>query len=232
MGYFILAGCTAIATLLSFLQYKEISGDGINVSAYSDYLEWSERLLLLQIPVSLYTHIAFMAWMSRSYNNLDKLGVKLRYHPSMAVGGWLIPLVNFFVPPAIAGEIWRKTRAVYTPKEEPKPVVRNEGEPKEENESTPVGMWWFFNLLGIAIIIFGVYAMKADGFGSRWDSQEKLLVLTMAANGCFIVSMLTAADILKQMSSAEKLMFEHVEKQLESGLPVIPENMEAPAEKV
>jgi hypothetical protein len=226
IGYFVLAGCTVIGTILSFLQYKEISGDGINVTAFSDYVDWSERLLFLQIPVSLYTHIAFMAWMHRSYGNLGKLGVKLRFHPSMAVVGWFIPLVNLFCPPTIAGEIWRKTRAVYTVKEETEQVVRNEGEPREENESTPVGMWWFFNLLGAAVLIFGVYATTTGDFGSRWDSQEKLLVLTMAANGCFLVSMLTAADILKQMTSAEKVMFAHVEKQLESGLPVIPEHLE------
>lgn len=228
MGYFILAGLTSLGTILCFLQYREISGDGINVSAYSDYLEWSEYLLFLNIPVSLYAHIAFMAWMYRSYSNLGKLGVKLRFHPSIAVSGWFIPLFNLFYPPMIAGETWRKTRAVYTVKEKATPVVRNEGEPREENESTPVGMWWFFNLLGVAILVFGIYAMSADGFGSRWDSQERLLVLTMAANGCFIISMLTAADMLKQMISAEKLMFEHVERQLENGLPMIPEHLEAP----
>jgi len=56
------------------------------------------------------TAIAFFIWIHGAYRNLVLLGVPdLTYSPAWAVGGFRVPVLNFFRPFQVMCEIWQKS---------------------------------------------------------------------------------------------------------------------------
>ncbi|MDJ0923006.1 MAG: DUF4328 domain-containing protein [Acidimicrobiia bacterium] len=61
--------------------------------------------------VNLVLIVTFVVWFWRAYGNLRALGRETRRKPGWAIGGWLIPIGNFFIPYGIGAEIWKKCAA-------------------------------------------------------------------------------------------------------------------------
>src|SRR5688500_18385306 len=53
--------------------------------------------------------LAFLAWFSRAYTNLWRLGERsdLGWPPAWALWGWLIPGFNLALPPLLMASVWR-----------------------------------------------------------------------------------------------------------------------------
>ncbi len=61
----------------------------------------------LEFSVGALTGLVFLIWFHRCYRNLASLHVEgTKYSTWWAVGGWLIPIWNFFRPYQVAREIW------------------------------------------------------------------------------------------------------------------------------
>lgn len=57
---------------------------------------------------SLGTGIAFAVWTLRVYSNLEPLGAdQPRYGKGWAIGGWLVPVLNYWRPKQIVNDAWR-----------------------------------------------------------------------------------------------------------------------------
>lgn len=65
---------------------------------------------IIQIVVFCVTALIFVIWFRRMHVNLRAFGEDRTAHSDgWAVGGWLIPIVNFFRPKEIADDIWRRS---------------------------------------------------------------------------------------------------------------------------
>jgi hypothetical protein len=62
-----------------------------------------------QTIVLVATAIAFLAWLSRSVDNIERLtGEKGRFTPNWSIGWWFIPFANLVVPYQIVADLYRR----------------------------------------------------------------------------------------------------------------------------
>jgi hypothetical protein len=100
--------------------------------------------------------VLFIVWFFRAYRNLVRFGASdLRYAPGWTIGGWFIPIFNFFRPKAIANDIWKGS------------AKAEEGEIEGWHEaplSSLVNWWWG---VWIAAVVIGV-----GGFGGNASDKS------------------------------------------------------------
>ncbi|MET7639387.1 protein kinase [Streptomyces sp. NPDC005438] len=79
-----------------------------NVRGYAGWKDGTDvlRALILVAEVAVIT--SWVVWFRRLYINAEVLGSgqQLRHSSAMAVGGWFIPVVAFFLPKQMANDIW------------------------------------------------------------------------------------------------------------------------------
>ncbi|MDG9706691.1 DUF4328 domain-containing protein [Streptomyces sp. DH10] len=125
--------------------------------------------------------VLFVAWFFWTRRNTGLLAPdRFRRGPGWAIGGWLIPLANFWLPYRIAVDMWGAAS--------PLPA---DGEPYRAG-IWPVNLWW--GLL-VSSSLYGLYAE------SRYESAETLTE-TRAA-----VMQYMAADVLDLAAAVAAVYF-------------------------
>ena len=108
----------------------------------SDAVRWEDNFLAasgLLGGVNIILATSFIFWFWRAYSNLAALGKPTRRRPGWAIGAWVVPIANFFIPYQIGSEIWRKSLS-------DTPGVDTVGDGNIE----PVISWWaLFLLMGL-----------------------------------------------------------------------------------
>lgn len=52
--------------------------------------------------------VAVVVWFRAAFDNAAALGASdLRFSPGWAIGGWILPIANLFIPKKIADDVWR-----------------------------------------------------------------------------------------------------------------------------
>jgi hypothetical protein len=51
--------------------------------------------------------VVFIVWFWSAYSNLSVLGVRRKRGTGWAIGGWFLPIANYFIPYSIGAEIWK-----------------------------------------------------------------------------------------------------------------------------
>lgn len=124
--------------------------------------------------------ITMILWFRAAYGNVRALGGELKYKPSWAVWGWIIPVVSLFMPKRLADEIAASIRA-------------------ERNDSglTPrnVGIWWVLVVLAAlataAAVYFRVQANSASG------TPDDLRMFAWVALGACLLGIFAAMAFTK-----------------------------------
>jgi hypothetical protein len=171
----------AAAFVLEMNHYGVLSDLNSGVNRAPGDLSRSDELTrsadLVRFGVFLAAAIAFLAWFSRAYRNLARLGVPgLRYTHAWAVGAWFVPIVNLFRPKQVANDIWRATD----------PQLRSEGW-HGRDVSPWLHWWWAFWVAG------GVFGNQA----AFAQIQAKTVSEQLRASSFAIV-----ADILFALGAA------------------------------
>jgi hypothetical protein len=103
---FILIALTAVVLdlfLIDLLSGGYVSSRDLQLN---DNVQLAVRLL--QCVVAVVTSVFVLVWIHRVHGNLPLLGARrLRYSPGWAVGGFLIPFVNYVLPFLVVREIWK-----------------------------------------------------------------------------------------------------------------------------
>jgi uncharacterized protein DUF4328 len=60
----------------------------------------------LWIAAYIATAIVFIVWFYRAHRKAQTLGGEMRYSDGWAVGGWFIPIGNWWIPKKLANDIW------------------------------------------------------------------------------------------------------------------------------
>jgi hypothetical protein len=87
---------------------KQYEAGSLVFSQLIDAEENRDFASVLSGLAGLATAIAFLMWIHRVSKNLYPLGaVGQRFSPGWAVGWWFVPVMFFFRPYQVMGEIWR-----------------------------------------------------------------------------------------------------------------------------
>jgi|GEM_PF-3117019 len=118
----------------------------------------------LMFAIYFVTMVTFFVWFEYSYRNLPMLTDSSSHHPRwMAVLGWIIPFIAFFVPYQMTKEIWRKLsehRGVSTE------IILDS---RRSKFLLPV--WWGFHLASVyvlpvvALVLALFYSLERDWVG-------------------------------------------------------------------
>lgn len=126
---------------------------------------------LIQVGFRMVAWIAFLAWFYGASRNLRALGNEslVEYGPGWAIGGFFVPLLNFFRPYQVMAEVWECS--------DPRPI-----ELQTPNKGL-VRAWWAFFLLStyIGSLTSTTQKIRSNSIpeliATTWDQMMADLVL-------------------------------------------------------
>ncbi|MEV0036335.1 DUF4328 domain-containing protein [Streptomyces sp. NPDC050804] len=172
-----------------------IDGDGGFVEAPQQKLEAAASLYetagRYQVTVYLPCAIVFVVWFFRMRRNTGLLAPdRFRNGPGWAIGAWLIPLVNFWMPYRIALDMWGAASQMPA-----------DGE-RYRARIWPVNLWWGLFVFGL---LFNRYA------GTKYDDAETLteirdgVVQYMTADVLHIAAAAAAGYFVVRLTAMQRL---------------------------
>ena len=184
---------------VSLLGRAETTGITVAQASAND-----ERQALIGVAwavLFLITSLVFIVWFHRCYKNLQSLGVdKLRYSSGWAIGGWFIPIANYWVPKQIANDLWRGTE----PTDDPRVIMSPSGP-----------MPWFLTFWWVTWIVIGLLNFRVTfSFESadaptldnlQRDSQLQLLNIAVWAAGAVLALKVVREITERQEERAARL---------------------------
>jgi hypothetical protein len=201
----LLLGCGALHLIMLALLLMRLWRAGpFGVSA-SDTMDGGTGELVMgfvglaQIAVFISTAVVFLIWLHRAYKNLRAFGVKTETSPGWAVGYWFIPFANLVRPYQAVKELWIKSDPA---------VDFTHGFAKRLEgalATTPVGVWWFFWIVGGVV---GRAGNRFDDSDFVAQKPEVAIWLGEATSIILLVAALLAAWVvwtIDQMQSEKSL---------------------------
>jgi hypothetical protein len=144
---------------------------------------------LIQGAAFTATAAFFLVWFHAAYANLPRLGATdLRYKTWWAVGGWLIPIVNFFRPKQIANDIWRAS--------DPAPAVDRSWRARP----VPAVLgWWWATWLASGVLSFG-----AIGRVSSLEDLEGASISILLSDAAIAVAGVLAYIVARRITERQE----------------------------
>jgi hypothetical protein len=133
----------ALTAEYSFLQLVQrvIDGGTVTFTEASAIDSELTSVWAISIIISIVFLIIFLMWIHRAYRNLRSLGAdNLRFTPGWAIGGFFIPLYNFFHPILVIADLWKAS--------DPYIDTRDRLSWKNAPVSFLIMFWWILFLIG------------------------------------------------------------------------------------
>jgi hypothetical protein len=162
------------------------------------YLEQKEFASFIAAP-TIVTHVAcavlFLMWFHRAHLNLSILGEEgLRFTPNWAVASFLVPILFFFMPFQVMGEVF------YRSQEEGVNVSK-------DNEPNPVwiSIWWFLYLVS-----WLAPAALNQGITSNYGMEHYDLLSLISATGSFlqVAGLMVAVKLVRIVQNLQEARFD------------------------
>ena len=106
--------CAVAVAALSLTTFRDLGGGFLwprsarGLTDWSELQAWGGSLAAAQLVLILVAGLLLIAFTRRAYRNLPALDVVgLRLSRRWAIVGWLIPVVNLFVPKRLLDDTWR-----------------------------------------------------------------------------------------------------------------------------
>jgi hypothetical protein len=151
-------------------------------------------IAILSLVALVCTSIAFVAWFSRAYQNIERLGARdLRVKRGWAIGSWFVPILNLFRPKQIMNDIWRASDPALPA-----------GEVRGWHRGAVPGLlhgWWAVFLIGGAVSnTAGRMVENAETIAARQSAGT----LAMLADGALIVGAVLAVLVVLAVTSRQE----------------------------
>ncbi|MEW2067409.1 DUF4328 domain-containing protein [Streptomyces sp. NPDC007346] len=184
---------TDLAALASGLRLRGLwagyADDG-DEAVHGSRGEWAEGLYaatgVVQFMAFLATAVVFVIWFHRTSRNaeiFDPTALTLR--PGWSVGGWFVPVANFWLPYRVAAGSWRASAPV-GPEGARLPVSR-----------APLNLWW---AVWVAAMLLDRIAARAWGRAEEPGEIVDGLALMMAADALDVVSAVLAILFVRALT--------------------------------
>ncbi|HKP14042.1 MAG TPA: DUF4328 domain-containing protein [Blastocatellia bacterium] len=130
---------------------------------------------VIQLAAFAASAVVFLFWLHRAYKNLKPLGAEPRRSPGWAVGAFLVPMVNLFLPFLVAQETWRAS--------DPETVDAKGAKAlnivvEDSSKSLLVVVWWGLWLLTVINVVVA-YRWHAGRQVLNDDTIASWLVITL-----------------------------------------------------
>ncbi|MBD0710938.1 MULTISPECIES: DUF4328 domain-containing protein [unclassified Streptomyces] len=188
-----LLGVTAVVDTLSLIGDLDLRSRLVDIqedpaalvsdSTTALTLAWSAQFLLF-----LATTVVFIVWFHRLRLNAEVwAGDLMSRTPGWAIGGWFVPLANFWIPRAVAADIWRASR--------PDPSA-----PDGPRELTLLNGWWVCFACHLALNRIGSGQFdRSVGAGELVDATSWLV----AGDAAGIVAAGLAILLVRRLTSMQ-----------------------------
>ncbi|MFF3847737.1 DUF4328 domain-containing protein [Streptomyces sp. NPDC002328] len=179
--------------------FLEIDGDAGSVTLSQSELDaassLSDTAVRWQGMVFLPCAIVFVLWFSRMRRATGPLAPdRFRDGPGWAVGGWIVPVVNLWMPYRVAFDMW----AASTP-------VPRDGE-DHRLRTWPLNLWWGLFVSAALFKVFGrIEYEKAETLPQLQDS----LIWYAAADTLHMLSAPAAAYFAVQLTAMQRHKVSH-----------------------
>lgn len=149
----------------------------------------------IQLAVFGVTALLFLVWIYRAYKNLRAFNVEgLKYSPGWAVGGWFVPILNWWRPYQVMSEIWRGSS--------PEAVGTNDRTWERIPASPLLGFWWALWIIGGFV---GSFLLRS--IFSEPEDLEQLRTYSVAVvvgDGIEIPAAILAILVVSQITSRQE----------------------------
>lgn len=195
-----LRGVVALVVLVSYgLQYQLLRrmqlGEIIGSEA-ANANDWRVRVLTgVQFVVALLAFIAMVQWFYRAYQNAHRLPrAKPEYRASMAVWGWLIPVINLWYPYKIMLELGHYLGGFSNPRNA---IVSSRW------DFLVVG-WWVLYIGGAIASRVNVFTALHAADAGQFDGLLRATRLLMATQVLTIASAAVTIALLRTIAPHEQ----------------------------
>lgn len=105
---------------------------------------------IVQLIAFTLSAVTFLIWLHRAYKNLKPLGAERRYSTALAVGAFIVPIINLVLPFQIFQEMWRAS--------DPETIAVSGAKSvtafiEDSSKSLLVVVWWGLWLLTIINLV-------------------------------------------------------------------------------
>jgi hypothetical protein len=185
-GILVNAAVTVLSAIhLSILDPDSFAGSDA-VLASDQRLAAGGAALLATFVVST---ILWLLWFHRAYRNVESFGsVAMRFGTGWAVGGWFVPILNWFRPKQIANDIWRGTDPKPSPGWSRPPVA------------ALVHWWWAAWLVAN---LLGNLSFRLINDARTLDAERTAVAVDIAAGISFVVAGVLALRFVRAVTERE-----------------------------
>jgi hypothetical protein len=177
---------------LYFIRENIRAGSAVNIFVSGHTLLYMMLgFLLLMVFNSIATLAAFLLWVHRSYANLPSLGsTQPRFSPGLAIGMFLVPVLNFFQPWRIVHELWREsdpagldanTSQQHNATQHQNATQRHSVTPRHSASAAIIDAWWAALLITAAFNLGGRFFQSAGITLGEWRVIISAVVCSIAA---------------------------------------------------
>ncbi|MFE0733995.1 DUF4328 domain-containing protein [Streptomyces sp. NPDC058855] len=188
-----LLGATVLADALGLFAASELwtaatdSTPG-DVSALDLALALLTGTALLQLLLLVATGTVFIVWFHRLRLNAEVWAGDFQSRtPGWAVGGWFVPVAGFWIPRAIAADIWRASR--------PDPSA-----PDRRGEFLLLDGWW---LVFVADVVLGRVAAWRLGRAETFEAYASATWWLLASGALGMAAAVLAILFVRRLTSMQ-----------------------------
>lgn len=148
----------------------------------------------------------FIGWFYRAYRNLPRRGLSdLRFGPGWAIGGWFVPIWNFFRPKQIANDIWRGSFHEH-----------DDGPSWRDAPVSPLVHWWWGTWIAGSLIAWIGTRLVARANSDLASSTTEVLeeerfglYVNQFASILLIISAILAIGLIRRLSQRQDMSRRH-----------------------
>ncbi|MFF8374888.1 DUF4328 domain-containing protein [Streptomyces sp. NPDC015661] len=185
----LLAGNIVFDVVLGLVDVRSLAGGDWDSADPAD-LGAGNLVVAYSMAFTVYvaTAVVFIIWFHRVRNNAEVWASDLQTRtPGYAIGGWFIPIGNFWIPRAVAVEIWRASRW--------EPYAAD-----GKGELTLLNSWWAF-LIGANMVNW--VSTKMYDAAETNEAYDIATVWSLVGYGLDIVAAVLAILFVRRLTSMQ-----------------------------
>jgi hypothetical protein len=186
----------AVAVAFAFMQRSLAQRviDNPTQVRFSEIVADNDRVHAINVTFTtliVITGIGFIVWFRLAYWNLDALGAPRRHGVGWAIGSWLVPVVNLYMPKRIADDI-NAGNEIATP------GAPGQGMPRPK--SALIFCWWAAWIISFALRIVAGNARDATSPQEVLDHNG----LYLAEDLALLVAALLAVLVVRRITKGQE----------------------------
>ncbi|MCC5952857.1 MAG: DUF4328 domain-containing protein [Acidimicrobiia bacterium] len=188
-----------MAMAAAWARVVTVDADGPTVDEPATY--WATVVTIVAVTSGLIALAAAVVWTNRAVRNLPALAItSQRYRPLIAVAGWLIPVVNFWLPRSVMDELWwRSNPSGY-------PVSAR---PERTRPPAALALWWPCIVCGVLLLGLSVVA-QPTGSAPALDGWRIALALAAVGWAVLAIGFFGMALVVAEVSDRQEVRGERL----------------------